>query len=1030
MVFQGPIKPGTSEEAFRETGKSVNLFQGPVRPGTDVKYFRRTGTSRSSSGSGSSKQLGPTRAEFEAEAERKQAEILKQEQLKRQQAEAKKLADQIKADKEQKAFGQTIGGQVEVSSVRNKYGQIGDTGKVKIGDHTYIGSSYIDELGQTADQYARSVKAEAISQGLVSKRDVNRSRFSFGLFKPEETLETGEKITYDILGQATGIKANLGYGTQSFSPEAYNKEVERIKRDSPKTSTLDVSTGLLTTGVINPIKLGGADLYPRDKVQVYTEPVTGDVIKDVGAYLKEKNIPTTTTPKKVDIFKPSAQPTFDILGLQSKAYKGDFGEGGGKVGDEWLPSSAAFGTVTPITPSDIFNVAGGSLALSKIGLTSAASFIFSKPIATATSKGVDYLIPRSDSGFSPSGIPGQVGRGLLFSASLPITGKAFGYEFGKELLDKPQQTTKELYKYASKNPYEIVTLVGAKPTYSLIERQFLKNPVVIKPTRLFEQEVQPYSRQRATLILKNQQGDYIFGKTKSGDVISIGGGIEKGQTPLIAVLAELKQETGLGKSDLLGLKFRKKFVTPEETFYTYTAELKKGSEIKPASDIKKIITLSPSKLAKYSGQTAKYPAYIPIKGTLGLGTKGYLRSYEAGIINFLETGKEPTLLKIDTSLGDFYLGTQSRYNVPGKTQLKYLETDSLLLASGTPKPATLSKLGFKGEFEVLSEASKRGPDKGLYVQPPVSPSITGKAIKLEGYTGKGNVVSTLGDIKKIPVNIPKSQAGYIGLSYTGILEAGPKEWGGIRFGKERPSVLIFKEKPATVSPTAKTFSGAESEFIFDVGSIIETSGRAKRVNIGGNKVFIQEAKRVKDAKKASEISNLLKESTPKSLAKVKKITGIEYSNKRHTYISSDPFKVLSYKSYNNFGKSGGYSPFKSYESKRPFFEENNIIKTKSEYRLPKYKDKILKKEHGRELFKEKNIINEYQNRKPFEEINPILNKNKNILLPKPFEIGKKSKRVPFLSKQPTRFQTSFTGSVLGIKGKGIAPGGLSIRGII
>jgi len=86
MVFQGPIKPGTSEEAFRETGKSVNLFQGPVRPGTDVKYFRRTGTSRSSSGSGSSKQLGPTRAEFEAEAERKQAE------LKRQQEEAKKLA--------------------------------------------------------------------------------------------------------------------------------------------------------------------------------------------------------------------------------------------------------------------------------------------------------------------------------------------------------------------------------------------------------------------------------------------------------------------------------------------------------------------------------------------------------------------------------------------------------------------------------------------------------------------------------------------------------------------------------------------------------------------------------------------------------------------------------------------------------------------------------------------------------------------------------------------------------------------------
>jgi len=44
-VYSGPIQPGTSEEVFRKTGKSVPSFQGPVRPGTDKAYFRATGIS-------------------------------------------------------------------------------------------------------------------------------------------------------------------------------------------------------------------------------------------------------------------------------------------------------------------------------------------------------------------------------------------------------------------------------------------------------------------------------------------------------------------------------------------------------------------------------------------------------------------------------------------------------------------------------------------------------------------------------------------------------------------------------------------------------------------------------------------------------------------------------------------------------------------------------------------------------------------------------------------------------------------------
>jgi len=52
-----------------------------------------------------------------------------------------------------------------------------------------------------------------------------------------------------------------------------------------------------------------------------------------------------------------------------------------------------------------------------------------------------------------------------------------------------------------------------------------------------------------------------------------------------------------------------------------------------------------------------------------------------------------------------------------------------------------------------------------------------------------------------------------------------------------------------------------------------------------------------------------------------------------------------------------------------------------------------------------------------------------FILPKMAQF-KKSKRRPQKGKQKTAFQTSFTGSILGIKGKGLAPGGLSIRGSI
>ena len=151
-VFRGKPTTDRERDITRKQKQFEELRKNPI-PDTSgytpvkdsygrVTYSGGGGSSRGSSGGGGS----GSNAQARAEAERKrQAEIARQEQIRKQQEEAQRLADQLKSEREQKAFGQTIGGQVEVSSVRNKYGQIGDTGKVKIGDHTYIGSSYIDE---------------------------------------------------------------------------------------------------------------------------------------------------------------------------------------------------------------------------------------------------------------------------------------------------------------------------------------------------------------------------------------------------------------------------------------------------------------------------------------------------------------------------------------------------------------------------------------------------------------------------------------------------------------------------------------------------------------------------------------------------------------------------------------------------------------------------------------------------------------------------------------------------------------------
>jgi len=354
---------------------------------------------------------------------------------------------------------------------------------------------------------------------------------------------------------------------------------------------------------------------------------------------------------------------------------------------------------------------------------------------------------------------------------------------------------------------------------------FGKKPYKVTPTTQAAVEVRPFTRQRATILLKDSKGRYILGKTKSGEIISIGGGVEKGQTSKAAMFAELSQETGLGKRDLIGLKKLGTAVTPEETFITYTASVSEQalSRATAMSDVKSFVRISPKNLfiKGSTGQTSLQPIsrYVPFKGKV--------RAYEAGLINWAEGGVKPTWLAVDTPRGQYFLGTQSRYNVPYSSQKQYLGAQEQLLAHGTSQPPILKATSLPGEraFTIIGDKTQRGQAQGLYLQPPTQPG----------------------------------GPGYIGLSYLGYGTS--QEMAGIKVAFPIKTALLFKEKGmGAIGASPKTISGAESELLGLVGSRVSTAGRANIASIGGQRVFLQPSKFVAEgfgniASKAGSVSS-------------------------------------------------------------------------------------------------------------------------------------------------------------------------------
>lgn len=580
---------------------------------------------------------------------------------------------------------------------------------------------------------------------------------------------------------------------------------------------------------------------------------------------------------------------------EAKVLQGRYGGGANKL----LITSGKGST------EQAFYLAAAGVGLEKARMEAAIKILFSKPITEAASSVINKIIPVQNKGFAVSSLPAQAGRAGLFVASLPFTGASYMTEFAKGLLTDPLGTIQQTYKYAINNPYEVAGITAGGLTTAKTRTNakeislFGKKPFQLEPTAEMIKAVEPFSRQRATLILKDEQGNVILGKTKSGEYISIGGGIEKGQTPRAAALAELKQETGLTIKDINGFKSAGKVTFPEETHNLFTGVID-PNKIIPSSDITDWARFNPEKALGKTGQTSTFPIdryfldrLISPTGKLQ-SPIGKLRSYEYGIINYLETGQKPTWLVADTKLGKFVLGTQSRYNVPYSSQKEFLKQEELLLAHGTPNPAILRKLLSFGEkeFKVKGELTKRGAKEGLYVQPPISADkiFMQEIIKRQGKEYPLKIRVPKFDITKLatwkykikgiqPGTFYKwggEQGGYIGLSYLGFKTSQIAESLGYKFESPKATAYLFKEKNLNaISETPKTKTGMEEELTINPNTKISTVGRAEVFSIGLKKVFLQQSKILEKG---------LETETKKTLASISKEQG---------YTSIAPSQVLS-----------------------------------------------------------------------------------------------------------------------------------------
>ena len=249
----------------------------------------------------------------------RQAELARQEQAR--QAEAQRQAELARQEQARQAEAQrqeaTRQAGISAQQATQRVAVLSEGG-VRIGKTTYIGSVSTPS-GLTANEYARKVRQEAVTSGLVKPEDVSRTTITFKT--GTETLPSGEKIIYDEFGNPIGVESDIEGGIKSYPLEKYMEIIENIQENFPQERFLNPVTGETFTER-QPIDLGKSSSlvsFTTTPVKIYTTP-KGEPIFDIQEYLKEKNIPSLSEQNKIvntttNFNLLTYTPTFDVKNL-------------------------------------------------------------------------------------------------------------------------------------------------------------------------------------------------------------------------------------------------------------------------------------------------------------------------------------------------------------------------------------------------------------------------------------------------------------------------------------------------------------------------------------------------------------------------------------------------------------------------------------------------------------------------------------------------------------------------------------------
>lgn len=492
-------------------------------------------------------------------------------------------------------------------------------------------------------------------------------------------------------------------------------------------------------------------------------------------------------------------------------------------------------------------------------------------------------------------------------------------------------TTKEALKTTAKDPYAWVEMgtmallpIGFKSIRYNITKSQINSVPVVKTLRVDQEAtITTQGRQRVSFYPETNEG-FLTGRK-----ISIGGGIDKGETLTKALQKELRQETGTNLWDWENVKFRGKVVNPMETEFVFTGTPKpytlakvnlKGDIAKGLTQPKKVYTtpdlsilgypsrkiiVSPPKLklrlVKYEDVLNWNPNPANPRQFKGL------RSTEWSTMKWLKTGEPPQTLdfmitkvggkavvkpkanlpvfdiqrrgqiikyqrntrgQFTNAVDEILGGMHSRYNVPMERTLAPLKNQkkNLLVSGAGGDPSKAYATPRFMNYGILDPFKRRAKAERLFFQPPASST---------------------------------GELGYGGYSYA--LGGGEKPLGW-KFGTKRPTFNVAYGESKLVQLGSKAFTGKESEYVY-YGWVERAKQPITRFYIEDKVLRVQPMKLVGGAsaqdlgfsqlqlKQFSQARNTLFSDTAtksmkiKALSDIKNISGLDYSEQFYSYVN-------------------------------------------------------------------------------------------------------------------------------------------------